>query len=208
MSGRTYRMQKRAEDSDATRGRIVEATAALHREQGVSATTYLQIAERAGVGPATVYRHFPTLGALVMACGATVMREINPPLADQAPHIFAGLPAGLPRLERLVAELDAFYGRGAEWLAVAARDRDKVPELDGFLQGMAVGIAALVREALGPQASEKTVGMVIALTGVSVWEALQRQGTSRSELRAIMPKVLDCATHIGSAAISGRPEKM
>ena len=42
----------------------------LHYEQGVAATSYVQIAERAGVGPATVYRHFPTLGSLVEACGA------------------------------------------------------------------------------------------------------------------------------------------
>ena len=67
MADRKYLMRKRAEGQDATRERIVEATAALHSEQGVAATSYLQIAERAGVGAATVYRHFPTLGSLVMA---------------------------------------------------------------------------------------------------------------------------------------------
>ena len=72
MADRKYLMRKRAEGQDATRERIVEATAALHSEQGVAATSYLQIAERAGVGAATVYRHFPTLGSLVMACGALV----------------------------------------------------------------------------------------------------------------------------------------
>ena len=71
MAGREYRMRKRAEGLDATRERIVEATAALHYEQGVEATSYVQIAERAGVGPATVYRHFPTLGSLVEACGVS-----------------------------------------------------------------------------------------------------------------------------------------
>jgi len=65
MAGRKYQLRKRAEDLDATRERIVDATAALHYEQGVAATSYIQIAERAGVGAATVYRHFPTLGSLV-----------------------------------------------------------------------------------------------------------------------------------------------
>ena len=84
MAGRAYRMRKRAEGLDATRERIVEATAALHREQGVAATSYVQIAERAGVGAATVYRHFPTLGSLVEACGATVWEAIRPPLVGTA----------------------------------------------------------------------------------------------------------------------------
>ena len=50
MAGRKYQLRKRAEGLDATRERIVEATAALHYEQGVAATSYVQIAERAGVG--------------------------------------------------------------------------------------------------------------------------------------------------------------
>ena len=113
MAGREYRMRKRAEGLDATRERIVEATAALHYEQGVAATSYVQIAERAGVGPATVYRHFPTLGSLVEACGATVWGAIQPPLPENAAAVFAGLNSRQQRLERLVAELDAFYDRGA-----------------------------------------------------------------------------------------------
>ena len=131
MAGREYRMRKRAEGFDATRERIVEATAALHYEQGVGATSYVQIAERAGVGPATVYRHFPTLGSLVEACGVTVWDAIQPPLPENAPALFAGLETQQERLERLVAELDAFYDRAAVWLGIAARDRDRVPELDG-----------------------------------------------------------------------------
>ena len=91
MAGRKYRLRKRAEGLDATRERIVEATAALHYEQGVAATSYVQIAERAGVGPATVYRHFPTLGSLVSACGANVQDAMQPPLPENAPAVFAGL---------------------------------------------------------------------------------------------------------------------
>ena len=59
---RKYQMKKRAEARDETRERIVRATMALHDEQGVATTSFADIAERAGVGPATVLRHFPTLG--------------------------------------------------------------------------------------------------------------------------------------------------
>ena len=47
---RTYRKAKRAEAQEETRERIVQATLALHLEQGVATTSYTDVAERAGVG--------------------------------------------------------------------------------------------------------------------------------------------------------------
>jgi hypothetical protein len=66
---RPYRMKRRAAARAETRERIVRATMALHDEQGVATTSFTDGAERAGVGPATVLRHFPTIGALVVAGG-------------------------------------------------------------------------------------------------------------------------------------------
>jgi AcrR family transcriptional regulator len=191
-------MRKRAEGFDATRERIVEATAALHYEQGVVATSYVQIAERAGVGPATVYRHFPTLGSLVSACGANVWEAIRPPVPEAAPAVFAGLAGRTPRLERLVAELDAFYDRAAVRLGIAARDRDRVPELDAFLRQVEAGVEALVREALGPGSPEAAIRLVKALSDVSVWLSLKRLEAPPAEFRRTMVRLLDCA--IGTIA--------
>ena len=47
---RPYRLKQRAETADETRRRLVQATFALHSEQGIAATTMKQIADRAGVG--------------------------------------------------------------------------------------------------------------------------------------------------------------
>ena len=58
-----------------TRRRIIDATRALHTERGIAATSWDDIAARAGVGVGTVYRHFPTLDELVPACSA-VSQEI------------------------------------------------------------------------------------------------------------------------------------
>lgn len=193
MDGRKYRMRKRAEGLDATRERIVEATAALHYEQGVAATSYVQIAERAGVGPATVYRHFPTLGLLVEACGAHVNEAMQPPLPENAQTVFAGLGTRQQRLERLVAELDEFYGRGAAWLGIAARDRDRVPELDAFLRQVAAGVEALVREAIGAGSAEAVIRLVTALADVAVWLSLKRLDTPPAEFRRTMVGLLHCA---------------
>jgi AcrR family transcriptional regulator len=54
------RLQKRAEALDETRNRIIWATMQLHGEKGVATTSQADVAARAGVSPATVYRHFPT----------------------------------------------------------------------------------------------------------------------------------------------------
>jgi len=193
MAGRGYRMRKRAEGFDATRERIVEATAALHYEQGVGDTSYVQIAERAGVGPATVYRHFPTLGSLVQACGVAVWEEIRPPQPEDAPALFAGLESRQERLERLVAELDAFHDRAAVWLAIAARDRDRVPELDAFLRHVDAGLQALVRGAIGAEVPEAAIRLATALADVSVWRSLKRLDAPPDEFRRTMVRLLKCA---------------
>jgi AcrR family transcriptional regulator len=204
MAERNYRMRKRAEGLDATRERIVEATAALHYEQGVVATSYVQIAERAGVGPATVYRHFPTLGVLVSACGAHVNEAMQPPLPENAQTVFAGLGTRQQRLERLVAELDAFYGRGAAWLGIAARDRDRVPELDAFLRQVEAGVEALVREAVGAGTSEAVIRFVTALADVSVWLSLKRLDAPPAEFRRTMAGLLDCAIKLAAQGHESR----
>ncbi len=198
MAGRKYLMRKRAEGLDATRERIVEATAALHYEQGVAATSYVQIAERAGVGPATVYRHFPTLGSLVTACGALVEEVMQPPLPENAQAVFAGLGTRQQRLERLVAELDTFYERGAAWLGIAARDRDRVPELDGFLRQVDAGVEALVREAIGAGSSEAVIRLMTALADVSVWRSLKRLNAPPAEFRRTLAGLLDCAAALAA----------
>src|SRR5262245_2688802 len=85
MAPRSYRSTRRAAVRDATRRKIVEATAALHAQHGIVATSHAMIAARADVSIPTVYNHFPTRGALVLACGT---------------HITAGAPPlGLQTLE-------------------------------------------------------------------------------------------------------------
>jgi AcrR family transcriptional regulator len=65
---RAYQLKRRAEQQDETRQRIVDAALELHQTRGPSATTISQIAECAGVGRVTVYRHFPDEPALLRAC--------------------------------------------------------------------------------------------------------------------------------------------
>jgi AcrR family transcriptional regulator len=70
---RRSRMTNRAAAQAETRERIVRAPMALHDERGVATTSFADIASR----PATVFRHFPTLNSLVVACGARVAGEMQ-----------------------------------------------------------------------------------------------------------------------------------
>ena len=191
---RDYRMQKRAEARDQVRERIVEATMRLHDEKGVVPTTFAEVAERAGVGPATVSRHFPTLGDLVRACGVHVWLEMRPPTPDAAGFSVRRSQTGRDRLVRLVEELDAFYARGAHRLALAARDRELVPELDGFLTAVEAGVAALVREALANTGDgEHVIQVAVAFTSFQFWTQFTRVDLAPAELTRLKVKILEYA---------------
>jgi AcrR family transcriptional regulator len=188
---RPYRMKSRAAAREATRERIVRATVALHDEQGVSSTTFADIAERAGVGAATVLRHFPTIGQLVTACGEHVAAEMQPPTPEDAAILFEGLAGTRPRLERLVSELDAFYSRGAIRLTAAANDRDRIPELDRFLQMVDSGIEAWVRAAIVDEApSAPMISVLMSLCSLSVWQWMSRSALTDRQRWAVLVEIL------------------
>jgi AcrR family transcriptional regulator len=155
----------------------------------VVATSHTDIADRAGVGAATVYRHFPTLGSLVEACSAKVHEIVRPPDPSEAPDIFAGLGTRRERLERLVAELDSLYRRAAPTMVVAQRDRDRIPELDASLRRLEASVEALVRAAVDNDAPEPAVRLAIALAFPPVWQSMQRQRLPA----AAMVRLLSCA---------------
>lgn len=57
----------RPRDAQATRARLIRAALDLFTGQGFRATTTPEIAQRAGVAEATIYRHFPSKDALLIA---------------------------------------------------------------------------------------------------------------------------------------------
>jgi AcrR family transcriptional regulator len=192
MAKRPYRMKKRAAARDETRERIVRATMQLHDEHGVATTPFAAVAERAGVGTATVYRNFPTLDSLVQACGVHVWHEMQPPVPDEAAKVFAGLTTREERLKRLVEELDAFYRRGELRLVRAGQDRDRVPGLDAFLKHVEAGVEALVREAIQGATKEEAL-RVAAIVDFRVWLSLKRLKLPRPELFRLVADLVACA---------------
>jgi AcrR family transcriptional regulator len=190
---RAYKMRRRAKAVEETRERILRATMAVHDEKGVAPATFADIAKRAGLGQATVARHFPTLSNLVQACGQHVWVEMQPPTPDAAPAVFAGIETTRERLAKLIDELDAFYSRGSLRLGLASRDRELVPELHGFLCAVEAGVEALVREALAKAGEpEKAVQVALILMSFNVWTGFNRLGLPPTELRALKLSMLEC----------------
>jgi AcrR family transcriptional regulator len=190
---RSYRKARRAEAENETREKIVSATMALHVEQGVSATSYTDVATRAGVGAATVYRHFPTTDALIDACGAQFWDLIAPPTPDQAAATFVGLTARRDRIRRLVAELDTFYTRARGPLWSACRDQDRVAQLARFLNQVRNGVTALVAEALDHDPQSRTVRVVTALVDFLIWRSVAGAAVVRSDRVDLMVAIVEAA---------------
>ncbi len=186
-------MQKRAYALEETRRQIVWATMQLHAEKGVATTSQADIASRAGVSPATVYRHFPTLGSLVRACGKEVWMAVNPPRPEDAGRLYAGLDTTLERMQRFVEEISDFYARALVPLDSARQERSRVPELDEDLRWVEAGLGALAREALAREGMvESKVGLTLALTDFGVWKSLRDHGVSEDEAPKILATLLQC----------------
>jgi AcrR family transcriptional regulator len=103
--GRPYQLSRRAERQQETRRRIVEAAIELHQTLGPAATTVIEIADRAGVGRVTVYRHFPDEASLARACSDRYFERHPAPDPDR----WAGIPDPGERLRTALTEVYAYH---------------------------------------------------------------------------------------------------
>src|SRR5688500_273734 len=144
MSPRKYDMTRRASSAAQTRRRIIDATRELHTTQGIAATSWDDIAARAGVGVGTVYRHFPSLDELIPACGEISMQVIALPDPGSASSLFDGVDAAAERIERLVREAFALYERGAPQMRAIRNEPGIHPSVAEHGEAVEASLTALV----------------------------------------------------------------
>jgi len=169
---RRYRLGRRGEAARATRQRIVEATLGLHHEQGISGTTFRDVASQAGVAPATVLRHFPRMDQLIEACGA-LSEEMAP---FPGPGALIGARSTAERLHRVARAIFTWYdlvGRGLEHLQI---DRRSLPEVDAWFRRIDREHRSLIGLALGRDADDDEVTIVTALTSPGAWQSMLAAG--------------------------------
>lgn len=188
-SARTYRMERRAESAAETRQRLVEATAALHSERGIQATSLRDIAERAGVSVGTAYHHFPTYDAAIRACGHYT-QQLHP-LPDAL--IFDGVDALEDRVAAFVAAMAGFCGR-APWIESIRADRDRYEPIAEGIGAMERGIESLARVALrlpkNSRAASLSLSTLIALTDPAVFRILRERGVPRADASAMVTRAV------------------
>jgi AcrR family transcriptional regulator len=182
---RTYRMTKRADLQAGTRQRIVDAAIELHRTIGPAATTMTDIAEKAGIGRVTLYRHFADEMALSRACSGHYM-TVNP-----LPVLIAPNARGSP-LKLLRAGLQAAYAyhRANEAMfghvMADARDHPVMAPYHAHWQQQAEALAALFSRS---RVDHLVAGIGLAVT-FDTWQMLaRRQGLSDSEAAELMSRL-------------------
>ena len=195
--GRRYTLRQRAREQEETRRRIIAATIELHQSVGDNGTTITGIAERAGVGRATVYRHFPDERALLSACTSHYLAENPPP----NPVEWASIQEPAARLRVALAKLYAWYRANEPMLARAEEDAPTNPMLAELLAPLE-GYRADVRELL-MQGSERPDGdsgdLLRAAIGHALafgtWRSLAvDQGLADTDAVALMTRLVDCAS--------------
>jgi AcrR family transcriptional regulator len=199
MSPRKYDMTRRASAAAQTRQRIIDATRELHTTQGIAATSWDDIAARAGVGVGTVYRHFPTLDELIPACGEISMQIVALPAPDDAPSLFDGADAPAERIERLVREAFAIYERGAPELRAIRNEPDVHPHVTEAGEELEAALTALVEAAIEPSgATPADRAVVRAMVDLGTWQALRDQSLGPAEVVDAVGQML--AARLASSA--------
>ncbi len=191
MSPRKYEMGKRAEAVARTRSRIVDATLELHREKGIAATSWDDIAARAGVGVGTVYRHFRSLDELIPACGEVAMNVVALPHPSSAAALFDAVPGPSERIGRLVREVFAIYERAGTELGAIRREAHVHPRVAEDRDHVEAVLDALIAAALAPlDVTKEDRAVARALIDLDTWGALRAQGLAPARAVAAVAGML------------------
>jgi AcrR family transcriptional regulator len=174
--GRRYELKARAEAQEQTRRRIVEATIQLHESLGPARTTVTAIAERAGVGRLTVYRHFPEDADLFNAC-SHLYWERNP---APDPELWQSVLDPVQRLKVALRETYRYHRQTEAMISKALADVGEAPHMAPYHQHWHQA-ADIIASGFTLQASEQR--KVRAIIGLAIcfgtWRSLVRdQGLS------------------------------
>jgi AcrR family transcriptional regulator len=153
-SKRTYRSDRRREQAQETRRRMLEAAGRLLAERGYAGTTIAAVAREAGVAPETVYAAFRNkrtlVGELVRASARGAASA--PPASQQGgARAVAAAPAQSDQIRIFAADVSARLERvGPVLEALAAAAEPELAELRANvdrdrLEGMRRFVAALER---------------------------------------------------------------
>lgn len=208
MARRTYNNETRLQQQAELKARIAAAAADLHATQGALATSYAQIADRAGVSLPTVYKHYPPLEELVQACTGHV--------AARAPAFPQERVMEAPDLataaQALVEACDALNAHFEPW--AAWREHHRIEALrtitDARRREMrALCEALLTRHGAAATSRDEVAALWETVLSFDTWQRLVREHKlARSTVRRRQAELLLAAVGPQPAAISNpRPRR-
>ena len=188
---RPYRSERRREQAEQTRARILDAAGELFVEGGFAGTSVAAIADRAGVSAETVYQAFGSKPALLDALVRRAARLGNEaPIPEQAgPRAVVAERDQRAQLQMFAADIVRRLERVGPLMAVvdaAAVSEPAIAELQRGIDGARrAGLAEFVDalSARGPLAVDRAVAVdtVWALASSDLQQLLmRRRGWSRT----------------------------
>jgi AcrR family transcriptional regulator len=182
---RRYRSERRQEQADQTRLRVLEAADAVFRQRGYERASIAAIATEAGVADETVYAHFKNKRTLLGELVQRAVRGGDPrPVPEQsAPRALVSVPDQREQLRLFAADIVSRLERAAPLVALvgeAARGEPELAELLQQLHGHRLRNLRTLTEALatnGPLRLPKDAATetVWALTSPELHQLLVRQ---------------------------------
>jgi AcrR family transcriptional regulator len=177
--------EERPQRADAVRnrGRILEAAEVVFASEGIEAPVDV-IAEKAGVGVGTLYRHFPTKEKLCEAILIDRLRTLTDDARAQAdaPDPVAAFFGFLEHFVQLgVAKRDliaAVMGAGLDFEEAAASVKEDLRE--------AVGVLMTRAQAVGAVRADVTPAAVVSLIGATCQAAGHSDDAPAIDLLAIV----------------------
>jgi AcrR family transcriptional regulator len=168
---RPYQLKQRADRQHETRQRIIEATIELHQTIGPAATTITEIAERAGVGRVTVYRHFPEELSLDRACSGLYFARNPAP----DPGSWKTVANPVERLRLGLSETYAYHARTEQMITRALADARDHPVMAPYHAHWARAARALLEPwpASGRRRKQLRAALALAVSFDS-WRTLVR----------------------------------
>ncbi len=192
-------MRKRAEQVDQTQQRIVDATVRLHTTVGPANTTISGVAEEAGVTRLTVYRHFPDVEFLFVACGQR-WTELHPP---PDPASWRGITGVEARSRHALGELYGWYQACGDELLPIVRDHAAMPastqqELAATFQAFADALVA--GSGVRGRARRRLNATAALVVNLWTWHSLTiEQGLDTDEAVNLAVRLLLCAAQTRSS---------
>ncbi|MBI2780810.1 MAG: TetR/AcrR family transcriptional regulator [Chloroflexi bacterium] len=184
---RTYKLGKRADTTEATRQRILDATIDLYRTHGVAATTLKAIAGAADVSRGTILNHFGSADGLLGA----VLDHVVATLELPDPRIYEGLSSRDDRIRAFVHASFDFQERSEHWWSMFEQEMHR-PELQQREAGYWAELATMQAAALGPDLGDDPAANAVlvsvihpATAGTFAW-AFEQAGLPRGDARTLL----------------------